>query len=377
MAFKVVRDDIARMKIEAAVNLRQAQRDDQHIAYSFDDEDLIMPRSRFRAGQVIQMTLPSLQGDGPAVIRSCYEKMLQEAKSQGVTNLAIPLIPSADPDYSREEGMRIAADAVYSFLAEEEMSVSLVIPSSGKDKQESATARNLDKLLKRMPKEPDGASVIGASMSGAPTVGMPLSENMQASAASTMMGAAMSPVRKLSDSVVFRGASPLRMARKAQPTELRPESFSPDEEEAYEDSLEIASSCDLSEDEFTEEHESKLEERMRHMSDTFSEYLLYLIKDKEMENADVYKRAIVDKKTFSKIKNNPDYHPQKLTVLCLCVGAKLNLDESKDLLARAGYALSPCDKTDIIFSYFIENEIYDMIELDIQLEEHGLPCIID
>ena len=115
---------------------------------------------------------------------------------------------------------------------------------------------------------------------------------------------------------------------------------------------------------------------MRHLSDTFSEYLLYLIREKQMENAEVYKRAIVDKKIFSKIKNNPDYHPQKLTALCLCVGAKLNLDESKDLLARAGYALSPCDKTDIIFSYFIENEIYDMIELDIQLEEHGLPCII-
>ncbi|SEQ67979.1 O-acetyl-ADP-ribose deacetylase (regulator of RNase III), contains Macro domain [Lachnospiraceae bacterium NE2001] len=127
---------------------------------------------------------------------------------------------------------------------------------------------------------------------------------------------------------------------------------------------------------FEEEHESKLEERMQHLSDTFSQYLLYLIQDKNMSNADVYKRAIVDKKTFSKIKNNVDYHPQKLTALCLCVGAKLNLDESKDLLARAGYALSPCDKTDIIFSYFIENKIYDMIELDIQLEEHGLPCII-
>ena len=79
---------------------------------------------------------------------------------------------------------------------------------------------------------------------------------------------------------------------------------------------------------------------------------------------------------FSKIKNNVNYHPQKMTALCLCVGAKLNLDESRDLLARAGYALSPCDKTDVIFSYFIENKIYDMIELDIQLEEHGLPCII-
>ena len=127
---------------------------------------------------------------------------------------------------------------------------------------------------------------------------------------------------------------------------------------------------------FEEQHERRLEERMKHMSDTYSEYLMYLIKERGMENAEVWKRAIVDKKIFSKIKNNVNYHPNKLTALCLCVGAKLNLDESKDLLARAGYALSPCNKTDIIFSYFIENEIYDMIELDIQLEEHGLPCII-
>ena len=125
-----------------------------------------------------------------------------------------------------------------------------------------------------------------------------------------------------------------------------------------------------------EEMESKLAERMSHMKDTFTQYLLYLISQKGMDNAEVYKRAIVDKKVFSKIKNNPDYHPKKMTTLCLCIGAKLNLDETKDLLARAGYALSPCDKTDIIFSYFIEHGIYDMIELDIQLEEHGLPCII-
>ena len=130
------------------------------------------------------------------------------------------------------------------------------------------------------------------------------------------------------------------------------------------------------EDAAIEEMERKLAERMKHMSDTFPQYLLYLIKEKGLTNADVYKRAIVDKKVFSKIKNNPGYHPQKLTALCLCVGAKLNMDESRDLLARAGYALSPCDKTDIIFSYFIEHGIYDMIELDIQLEEHGLPCII-
>lgn len=103
--------------------------------------------------------------------------------------------------------------------------------------------------------------------------------------------------------------------------------------------------------------------------------ILYLAKIL-LENTDVYKKAIVDKKVFSKIKNNPRYHPQKMTAMCLCVGAELNLDKTKDLLARAGYALSPCDKTDVIFSYFIENKIYDMIELDIQLEEHGQKCLI-
>ena len=88
-------------------------------------------------------------------------------------------------------------------------------------------------------------------------------------------------------------------------------------------------------------------------------------------------QAIVTKQTFSKIKKDPDYHPDKATAMRLCVGAKLSLDETKDLLSRAGYALSPCDKRDIIFSYFIEHHVYDMIEIDIALEEHGLPCFIE
>jgi len=152
-----------------------------------------------------------------------------------------------------------------------------------------------------------------------------------------------------------------------------PEKF---EEACLDFSFNKSAFCDEEEYTFTQEHESKLAQRLKHRTDTFSEYLMYLIQDRGMENTDVWKRALIDRKIFSKIKNNVNYHPQKLTALCLCIGAKLNLDEAKDLLGRAGYALSPCDMTDIIFSYFIENEIYDMIELDIQLEEHGLPCII-
>lgn len=141
--------------------------------------------------------------------------------------------------------------------------------------------------------------------------------------------------------------------------------------EDMEDSL-----CASSYDEKVEELERKLGERLLHTSDTFSEYLMYLIESKGMKNSDVYKRAIIDKRYFSKIKNTKDFHPEKIKALCLCIGAKLNLDETKDLLARAGYALSPCDLTDIIFSFFIEHEHYDLIDIDIQLEEHGLECII-
>ena len=128
--------------------------------------------------------------------------------------------------------------------------------------------------------------------------------------------------------------------------------------------------------EFEEAHLRELKDRVNHLSDSFSEYLMHLIEIKNLKDVDVYKRAIIDRRVFSRIRNDEYYHPQKTTALRLCIGAKLNLDESKDLLARAGYTFSPCDITDIIFSYFIENEIYDMIEIDIRLEEYGLPCVI-
>ena len=96
-----------------------------------------------------------------------------------------------------------------------------------------------------------------------------------------------------------------------------------------------------------------------------------------MSNSEVYKRALISKQSFGKLNKDPErYHPDKVTALQYCVGAKLNLDETKDMLARAGYALSPADKRDIIFEYFISHEVFDMIDIDIALEEHDIPCII-
>ena len=126
----------------------------------------------------------------------------------------------------------------------------------------------------------------------------------------------------------------------------------------------------------TPEAQAELQKRLDHLSDTFSQYLMFLISEKKLDNPEVYNGSCVDKKTFSKIKNNEGYHPKKLTALCLCIGAKLNLDQSKDLLQKAGYAFSDSDMTDIIFRYFIEKEIYDIIQVAIELENRGLQIII-
>ena len=294
------------------------------------------------------------------LLRSCYRKSLALAAEKGFRSVAFPLISTGSFGYPKEEGMRIAVDEIHAFLLSSNMLVYLVVF----DDKATRMGRNLypdleayidHNYVQQKNQEEYDASWYADSYTGSVPEGN---------------STARKPKRHRSFESVFR------KEKEAGAPGVFYNAYDKKAPEAYDEQVPLQAAPLDDEDSAIEEMERKLADRMKHMADTFPQYLLYLISEKGMGNAEVYKRAIVDKKVFSKIKNNPNYHPQKLTALCLCIGAKLNLDESKDLLARAGYALSPCDKTDIIFSYFIENEIYDMIELDIQLEEHGLPCII-
>ena len=103
--------------------------------------------------------------------------------------------------------------------------------------------------------------------------------------------------------------------------------------------------------------------------------LFRLIDERDLTNAQVYKKANLDRKLFSKIQCSEDYIPRKKTILALAIALRLNLDETMDLLSRAGLSLSPGIKSDLIVQYCIEHEIYNIFEVDALLFQYDQPLL--
>ena len=376
MPFKIVRNDITKMQVDAIVNTanpkpKYSSGTDTAVYKAAGEEELLAERKKIgymKEGEVaitLGFKLPAkyiIHAVSPCYIdgnsgeekklRACYRKSLALAAQHECKSIAFPLIATGSFGYPKEEGMRIALDEMNAFLMKQDMLVYLVVF----DTAATRLGRNLYPDLEAYIdhnyvcdkcEEEYGDQYFGSIRSDA------LGYDTYCTDRTDLEEKRVFGNMKISGAI----------------EELSECSMAP--------CAPICKEFDDNYYDFLEENESALEERMKHMSDTFQEYLMYLIGVKKLTNAEVYKRAIVTKQLFSKIKLNPEYHPDKATAMRLCVGARLNLDETKDLLARAGYALSPCDKRDIIFSFFIEHEVFDMIEIDIALEEHGLPCFIE
>lgn len=97
---------------------------------------------------------------------------------------------------------------------------------------------------------------------------------------------------------------------------------------------------------------------------TFVDKLLCYISEKKLKDSEVYKAAQIDKRLFSKIVSNREYKPSKDTAIAFAIALKLSLDETNDILSRAGYTFSHSNERDIIIEYFFREKIYNLIDIN-------------
>ena len=114
---------------------------------------------------------------------------------------------------------------------------------------------------------------------------------------------------------------------------------------------------------------ASLEDMLKQADAGFTETLLKLIDKSGKKDSEIYKKALLTKQHFSKIRNNPNYKPTKPTAIALALALELDLEATKDLIGRAGYALTNSSKFDLIIRYFIEQGNYNVVEINIALYE--------
>lgn len=116
---------------------------------------------------------------------------------------------------------------------------------------------------------------------------------------------------------------------------------------------------------------SELDKVLEKKEESFSEMLLRMIDEKGLKDSDVYKRANIDRRLFSKIRADEDYVPSRKTAISFCLALQLELEEARKLLATAGYTLSASSRFDLIIMYLIENCEYNIQFANIVLDDYG------
>ena len=114
---------------------------------------------------------------------------------------------------------------------------------------------------------------------------------------------------------------------------------------------------------------------LQQADESLADTLIGLIDERGFTDAQVYKRANISRQVFNKIKNDSNYHPKKPTVLALCVALELDVDETEDVLSRAGFALNPSSKFDLIVQYYISRGCFDHFEINEALFAYDQPLL--
>lgn len=344
MPFEIVRNDITKMAVDAIVNTANPRPvigsgTDTAIHKAAGPELLkarqiignidaghaaITPAFELNADYVIHTVGPIwIDGthDEEMLLRSCYENALSLAVQNGCQSVAFPLISTGNYGFPKDKALQIAISAFSSFLLENEMQIYLVV-------YDRASFKLSEKLFQRVASYIDEYYVDSHDF----TYGT-LDENR-------------------------------RRIRRRKEMEIC-ESRALMEETVVADGLEEMFPCAAA----PKTKATSLAEKLKQADAGFTETLLKLIDKTGKKDSEIYKKANISKQHFSKIRNNPDYKPTKPTAIALALALELSLEDTKDLIGRAGYALTNSSKFDLIIQFFIEEGIYNVVEINIALYE--------
>lgn len=354
MPFEIVRNDITLMEVDAVVNtantlplygpgvdaaIHKAAGEEllaarQRIGCIAVGDAAITPGYRLHAKYVIHTVGPRYEGGGmheEEKLRSCYEKSLALAKENACESVAFPLISAGNEGFPKALALKTALDAAAAFLLENEMTVYLVV---------------FDHTSYR------------------------LSEKLTASVKSYIDENYVEEAEK--DELSFGIANMTRPGRFERRRKIKKTEFPRDELFLAEV---ILAPPPVEETMAPPMGGGSLEELLKKADAGFSETLLRLIDESGKTDAEVYKKANVDRKLFSKIRGNIAYRPSKTTALAFAVALELSLEETRDLLSRAGFALSRSSKLDIIVEYFLSRKEYDIFAINAVLFDFDQPLL--
>ena len=318
MPFRIIRNDITKVKADAIVNTANPAVEigggvDSAIYNAAGKEQLLEARGRIghlnpgevgitpafhlEATYIIHVSGPWWLGgqqNEEQLLRQCYDRALALAVENGCQSIAFPVLATGTYAFPKELGIQIAIDSFTEFLEKNELEITLVVFGS---ESVSISGRLVDEV----------SSFIDD-----------------------------------------------RYVQEALAEEYKEEFFS---------SVPIlAAPC----------KKESLDDVLKNIyTDSFEKHLQKLINKKRFKNSEVYVSANISKQYFSKLLKG-QVKPSKEKMLALAVGLQLNLDETIDFLKIAGYALSPISQTDAVVEYFIEHEDYSVIKIDIVLFDYGL-----
>ena len=334
MPFKIVRNDITKVKADVIVNTANpnpicASGTDLAIYEAAGKEQLLAERAgigkiargdiavtgayNLKAKYIIH-TVGPVWTDGKhhefEILENCYRKSLQKALKLECESIAFPLISTGVYGFPKDKALQIAVSVFSQFLTENEMEIILVVFDKRSFQLSGQIVGDID-------------SYIDANY-----------------------------VRE-----IHRKEYPIRSRRSTRIKELAEEDNYPLEEMTNTGMTEL----------FMPLENISLEDQLTNIGASFHDKLFELIAEAHLDNKDVWKRANLDRKHFSKIQCDQNYHPKKKTVMALCIALRLDLEQSKDLLARADWAFSPSSKVDLIVQKAIIDKQYDIMQLNVTL----------